>query len=275
MNISPQLQQMYQRLITSGASDSQLSEWAATNGIPPEILTQLAASNRTPTFGAQLPSIPGGQTANSAGLLSKFRGMFGDGKVLGPNIGNFGDLKGLVGDVQNTNLLGLGKVKTLSQAGMGLYQGANALKGLSENVNKGSDYNSLKNDINLSVASNPMYDMYLDAADEKRLRQMRNGSLNNGIGGAIEGGVKGIPQALLSALVGGVLGGGAGAAINGIGSLVNSGIQGYGNSMDKATGELQGLYSKLRQADSEYKTMKRPTGLGRAGLSTHYFNQLY
>ena len=275
MNISPDLQRMYQRLITSGASDSQLSEWAAANSITPELLAQLAANNRTPTFGAQLPSVPGAQATNAAGFLSKFRGMFGNGKVLGPNIGNFGDLKGLVGDVQNTNLMGLGKVKHLSQAGMGIYQGANALKGLSENAGKDSDYNSLKNDINLSIASNPMYDMYLDAADEKRLRQMRNGSLNNGMNGALEGGMKGIPQALLAALIGGVAGGPGGAVINGVGSLVNSGIKGYGNAVDKATGELQGLYSKLRQADSEYKTMKRPTGLGRAGLSTHYFNQLY
>lgn len=162
-----------------------------------------------------------------------------------------------------------------ARAGLGLYQGGKAVSGLVDNSNKDADITSLKNDINTSVASNPMYDMYLDTNDEKTLRQMQNGGLTNAWGGAAEGAVKGIPQALLAALIGGVAGGPGGAAINGIGSLVNSGIRGYGNELDEASGKLQGLYSKLSRAESDYKTMKRPRGLGRAGLSTQYFNQLY
>lgn len=209
------------------------------------------------------------------GIFARARAMFGNGKTIGPNLGNFGDLNGFVKDFQNTNLLGLGKIKNISQAGLGLYQGGRAVKGLIDNSKKDTDINSLKNDISTAVASNPMYDMYLDAADEKTLRQMQNGGLTNGAGGAAEGVVKGIPQALLAALLGGVTGGWGGAAINGVGSLINSGIRGYGNEMDEASGKLQGLYSKLRQAQSEYKTMKRPRGLGSAGLQTQYFNQLY
>ena len=163
----------------------------------------------------------------------------------------------------------------LARGGMALYQGANALKGLYENTGKDSEFNSLKNDVNTAIASNPMYDMYLDASDEKLLRQLKSGSLNTPMNGAANGAIKGVPKALISALIGGMAGGGWGAAINGLGSLANSVISGYGEKLDENSGKLQGLYSKLRQAQSDYKTMKRPTGLGAAGLQTRYFNQMY
>ena len=120
-----------------------------------------------------------------------------------------------------------------------------------------------------------MYDMYMDANDERLLRKAENGTLTNNWSGAAEGALKGIPQAGLSALMGGLTGGIPGALIGGIGSLVNSGIQGYGQGTQEAQAKLQGLYSKLRQANEEYRMMKRPSGLRSAGLSTKYFNQLY
>jgi len=163
----------------------------------------------------------------------------------------------------------------LSRWGMGLYQGGKALKGIYDNVNADSDLQNLQKDIRAQVASNPMYNMYLDAADEKLLRQSNNGTLTNGVGSAFEGVARGIPKALLSAVVGGATGGVGGAAIGGIGSLINSGIEGYGQGTAEASDKLQGLYDRLRQADQEYRTMKRPTGLRRAGLSTNYYNQLY
>lgn len=209
-----------------------------------------------------------------AGLLFNLRNRFGDGKTIGPNLG-FGNVKDLLKDVQNTNVMGLGKVKNLSTGAMGIYQGGKALKGVYDNIGKESELNSLKRDINTSIASNPMYDMYMDAKDERLLREMQNGNLTNAFGGAIEGGMKGIPQALLAALIGGVTGGAGGAAIGGLGSLVNSGIQGYGNNIAQSSDKLQGLYDRLRQAESDYRAMKRPNGLSRAGLSTQYFNQLY
>ncbi len=256
--------------------DDLLQELMADNYSRQEAINMIntgmiGASSLSPSGGAT-PGVNPGALSGVRAFFSKYFNKPGSKEPLFKGSVSLPSLKGLREQPVWQDGPSVGGV---ARTGMGLYQGAKAFKGLTENAGKDSDYNSLKNDINLSIASNPMYDMYLDAADEKRLRQMRNGSLNNGMNGALEGGMKGIPQALLSALIGGVVGGGAGAAINGIGSLVNSGIQGYGNSMDKATGELQGLYSKLRQADSEYKTMKRPTGLGRAGLSTHYFNQLY
>jgi outer membrane lipoprotein SlyB len=120
-----------------------------------------------------------------------------------------------------------------------------------------------------------MYDMYMDAGDEKTLRQMKNGTLTNGFGDAMSGVMQGIPQAALSAILGGIAGGAPGAAINGIGSLVNSGISGYGKGSQEASNKLQGLYDKLKRANEDYRTMKRPSGLRQAGLSTQYFNQLY
>lgn len=164
---------------------------------------------------------------------------------------------------------------TLANWGMGIYQGGKAINGLINNAKSDTNYNSLKRDIESSIASNPMYDMYMDAADERLLREMRNGTATNGMGGAISGLSKGIPAALLSALGGFAVGGIPGAAINGIGSLLNSGISGYRDNVDQTSDKLQGLYERLRQAQSEYKTMKRPRGLGSAGLSTQYFNQLY
>lgn len=164
---------------------------------------------------------------------------------------------------------------SLANIGMGLYQGGTALKGLYDNMNSDTDLRSLKDDINLELASNPMYDTYLDAADEKLIRQVKNGSLTNNWGGAMSGALQGIPKAALTAALGYLTGGVGGAAIGGIGSLVNSGISGYGRENEQASAKLQGLYDKLRRAGEDYRTMKRPAGIRQAGLSTQYFNQLY
>lgn len=260
--MNPALKQLYAELIAEGYSHSEAMNMLNSGAIAPQI-----TSNTLGSVGNAAPA--------SLGLLTRLRGSFGEGKTIGPNIGSFGNVKGLLHDVQNTNVMGLGKVKNIGTGAMGIYQGGKALKGLYDNSNKDASLTSLKNDINTSIASNPMYDMYLDTSDERTLRDLKSGNLTNGMGGALEGGVKGIPQALLSALIGGAVGGVPGAIVNGVGSLVNSGIQGYGNNLDQASGKLQGLYSKLRQADEQYRTMKRPNGLGRAGLSTQYFNQLY
>ena len=250
-----------------------LDEYIAQGYTPQEAMQMMNSGSTAPTIG-MTGTTGAAAAARSLPWFSGIRNKFGAGKSIGPNIG-FGNMKGLLKDVQNTDVMGLGTVKGLSQKGMGLYQGAKALKGFYNNANLDKDYKSLKDDISVAVAGNPMYDMYLDAEDEKLLRQMNNGTLSNNMGGAVGGAIRGIPQALISALIGGAVGGAGGAAINGIGSLVNSGISGYGQETQNATNKLQGLYGRLKQAESEYKTMKRPRGLGRAGLSTQYFNQLY
>ena len=195
--------------------------------------------------------------------------------LIGGNF-NMPDLKGLGSSLRAKQLWEGGpKFSTAANTLSGIYQGGKALKGLYENTQKDSDLESIKNDINLQLASNPMYDMYLDANDERTLRELRNGTLNNNWAKSAEGAVKGIPQAALSALIGGFTGGVPGALIGGLGSLGNSAIQGYGQGSEETASKLQGLYGRLKQADEEYRSMKRPSGLRRAGLSTQYFNQLY
>ena len=219
-------------------------------------------------------------TANTSkgafAFLSGLRNKFGEGKsLLGNNI-NLPNLKGLGKDIRATQLWNGGPTIANSANTIGgIYQGGKALKGIYENINNESDLKDLQKDIRLQIASNPMYDMYMDASDEKLLRKSKNGTLTNNWAEAAEGALKGIPQAGLSALIGGLTGGVPGALIGGLGSLVNSGIQGYGQGTQEAQAQLQGLYSKLRQANEEYRMMKRPSGLRNAGLSTKYFNQLY
>lgn len=238
-----------------------------------------AASGSNYTMAAVKAMMNPAVAKSSKGLfagLSGLRSKFGAEKsLLGDKI-DLSGLKGLGKDIRATRLWDGGpKISTAANWGMGLYQGGKALKGLYENISNEQDLDSLKKDVNLQIASNPMYDMYMDAGDEKLLRQMKNGTLTNNWSGALEGTVKGIPQAGLTALMEGLVGGIPGALIGGLGSLGNSAIQGYGQGTQEAQAQLQGLYGRLRQANEEYRTMKRPSGLRRAGLSTQYYNQLY
>ena len=184
-----------------------------------------------------------------------------------------------IGDISKSGTLktpgqgiSLGK---LANWGTGIYQGGKAIKGIYDNVQSDNDLRSLKDDINISMASNPMYDMYLDASDEKLLRQMQNGTLNNSVDNIANGIMEGLPSSLLQAGTGFLAGGVPGALIGGIGGLLNSGISGYGQGTEEINAKLTGLYNKLKQAEEEYRSMKRPRGLSSAGLQSRYFNELY
>lgn len=223
-----------------------------------------------------IPGKGGKNPGKLAGMFSGLRGKFGEGKsLLGGGV-NLSKLQNLGSDIRATQLFEGGPtIGGAATAGMGIYQGGKALKGIYENTQTDRDLESLKNDINTQVVSNPMYDMYMDASDEKLLRQMRNGTLNNDVSNAVSGAFKGIPQAALSTLIGGLTGGPVGAAVGGLGSLANSAIEGYGQDTQNTQAKLQGLYNKLQRANEDYRSMKRPSGLRQAGLSTRYFNQLY
>jgi hypothetical protein len=210
------------------------------------------------------------------GLFANLGNRIGPGKSLIHGNFDLGNLRELPGNIRATQIWENGPtVAQGANALSGIYQGGKAVKGLFDNMNSDNDLRNLKDDLSLEMASNPMYDMYMDAGDEKTLRQMKNGTLTNGFGDAMSGVMQGIPQAALSAVLGGIAGGAPGAAINGIGSLVNSGISGYGKGSQEASNKLQGLYDKLKRANDDYRIMKRPSGLRQAGLSTQYFNQLY
>lgn len=273
INMNPQIEALMQEYLADGSANN-LQE-AYILAMKNSGFTQSVGQIGGPATNAATAASAVGTASKAGGIRDWFSKYF---NKLGSNQpllkGNF-KMPSFKGIREQQLFEGGPSIGGTARAGLGLYQGGKAVSGLIENSKKDADMTSLKNDINTAVASNPMYDMYLDASDEKTLRQMQNGGLTNAWGGAAEGAVKGIPQALLAALIGGVAGGPSGAAINGIGSLVNSGIRGYGNELDESSGKLQGLYSKLNQAESDYKTMKRPRGLGRAGLSTQYFNQLY
>lgn len=261
------LNRLYAQLINSGYTENEAIKIISQGNMIPYV-SPAATSTASSAANA------GASAVGNAGLLAGLRNKFGSGKSLFS--GSLPNLKGLGKDIRNTQLWDGGpKVSTAANTLSGIYQGGKAIKGLYENSTKDSDYDDLKKDIALQIASNPMYDMYMDASDEKLLRQMNNGTLTDNWSSAMSEGVKGIPQAAGAALLGGVTGGLPGALIGGLGSLANSGISGYGKGTEEANAKLQGLYSRLKQADEEYRTMKRPSGLRRAGLSTQYFNQLY
>ena len=122
-----------------------------------------------------------------------------------------GDIK-LTGQVEVPGKgMSLGR---LSNIGMGLYQGGKAIGGLMNNSNTQNDLDALKRDINAAKVSNPMYDTYLDANQEKMLRQLSNNTYNDAtFDDAMKGVSKGIPSALLATLFGGLTGGVPGAII--------------------------------------------------------------
>lgn len=281
MTRDDQIARLFARLYAGGANEQQIREWAVANHVDP---SSFLASHTFPkglNLPAVIPATTGAESAASAAAntAAKSGGFWSNLKD--PNKPLFGGKMGLPKLNNIRSFLQTKPVWTggpsIAKAGtavMGVTQGAKALKGLYENSKAEQDLDSLKNDISLQIASNPMYDMYLDASDEKTLRQMENGNLTNNWGGALEGGIKGIPQAAISALMGSMLGP-AGALVGGLGSLVNSSIKGYGQDTQEAQAKLQGLYGKLRQANEEYRTMKRPSNLRTSGLQTRYFNQLY
>ena len=164
------------------------------------------------------------------------------------------------------------KVSTAANVLNAGIQGAQAVKGLYDNSQTDTDISDLKQDIRELKLSNPMFADNLTPDQLKTLRQLDSGTQGANIGDAIEGGIKGIPKALFSALMGGLTGNIPGAVIGGVGSLVNSGIEGYGKAQQDQMSELQGLYSALNQGYSDYRSMKRPSNLYTGGLQSRYRN---
>lgn len=188
----------------------------------------------------------------------------------GPGLQNIKDAR--------TNLLGARlwnngpKVSTAANTINAGIQGVQALKGLYDNSQTDTDISDLKQDVRELKLSNPMYANNLTPDQLKTLRQLDSGTQGADFGDALEGGLKGIPKALFGALMGGLTGGIPGAVIGGAGSLINSGIEGYGKAQQEQVAELQGLYEALNQGYSDYRSMKRPSNLYTGGLQSRYRN---
>ena len=266
----------------------------ASNGLAPEALEAIAANsgidvasvptaaitydiNGNTIVDAATSAVPAAAATKGPGFFKKFLN-----KATDPNTPVFSgkfdmsNLKNARSNILSKPLWEGGPtVKTGANVANAAIQGVQALSGLYNNAQADADAKDLKSSIESEMISNPMYDMYLSAEDEKLLRQIQNGSEPSGWSGVDEGVVNGIPNALLGAVLGGLTGGPMGAIIGGGGALLNSGIEGYNQETSKNTTELQGLYDRLRQASSEYKTMKRPRNLRNAGLSSRYYNELY
>ena len=206
------------------------------------------------------------------GWFSKFSNNLKSGKPLldakGPGLQNIKDTRT---NLLNTKLWNNGpKVSTAANVLNAGIQGAQAVKGLYDNSQTDTDISDLKQDIRELKLSNPMFADNLTPDQLKTLRQLDSGTQGANVGDALEGGIKGIPKALFSALMGGLTGNIPGAIIGGVGSLVNSGIEGYGKAQQEQMSELQGLYEALNQGYSDYRSMKRPSNLYTGGLQSRY-----
>lgn len=179
-------------------------------------------------------------------------------------------------DFINAPRIGDFSIANMANIAGGAYHGINALNNLNANSATDKDINSLKSDITTQLATNPMAGMYLDVGDEKLLREMKNGRLgSNNMQSAVNNALSSLPQAALNAGLGFLVGDPLGAVIQGGGTLLNAGIQGFNQGQQEDYSKLQGLYNKLQQANEEYRTMRRPSGLRTAGLQSRYYNQLY
>lgn len=158
--------------------------------------------------------------------------------------------------------LGIGR---MSNIGSAISQGTSALQGLSQISNNATESRDVQASLLREALANPIANSYLSEDQKTLLNKVRRGSYNSqNAAGIWEGIGSGLGNTVKGALTGGAIGGIPGAIIGGVGSLVNSGIQGYGNAQQRSIGELEALYQTLADANAQYQTMKRPnfTGLG-------------
>lgn len=148
----------------------------------------------------------------------------------------------------------------------GVMQGADFLQGIGNYSDTVGANGDLISKIQTSAMGNPLLSSYL-TQDQLNLLgdiQLGNYGTDADTGGFLKGAVGGIDDAILPTLLGFATGGIPGAVIGGVGTLINSGVDGLSGAAGQNTAELQALYQALQDADMQYKSMKRPnfTGLG-------------
>lgn len=234
-------------------------------------------------YGELEPTTTATSSASTIPFFDKVKNWYsshvGPGKTIFGGAGKgSGGLKSItqpIKDIQSTQLWSDGpKISTAANTINGIVQGAQAIGGLYDNSQTSQTIDDLKQDINALKLSNPMYAENLTPDQTALLRKLSSDNYSEAnTGDVVKGVVKGIPSALFGALMGGLTGNIPGALIGGLGSLINSGISGYGTGQQDTVNELQALYNSLNQGYSEYRQMKRPANLYSAGLQSKYFNQ--
>lgn len=173
------------------------------------------------------------------------------------------------------NIVNFDKSKGLSIAGknvgkyvpygVGIYQGLDALGGMSEMSNLNKDVDDLTNRILTSASGNPLLQSYLTSEDLSLLGKLQRG--NYDASGSFGDATSNLANLLTSAGSGalmGAAGGIPGAIVGGIGGLINGGIDNINAETTNNTARLESLYQNLLNAEQQYKSMRRPnfTGLG-------------
>lgn len=214
-----------------------------------------------------------------AGLMSKlglgnlsawFKSHTGpDGKPVFDNV-SLPNLRQLGKDIRGVRLTDNVNLGSAANVLSGLYQGGTAIKNSIDLGNSSSDLDNLKKDILASAASNDIASSYLNSEDQRTLRKLKRGDTGvNQWGGAMSGIMSNLPKTLASTAIGGLTGGIGGAAIGGIGSLVNSGLSGANSATEQRSAALQNLYNNLLSAETSYNSERN----GR--MRNRYFNAYY
>lgn len=180
------------------------------------------------------------------------------------NIANFDKGKGLS--------IGGKNIGKYIPYGVGIYQGLDALGGLSEMSDLNADADTLTSQILTSAAGNPLISNYLTSDDLSLLGKLQRGSYDasadlgdatSNLGNLLTGAGSGA----LMGLAGGV----PGAIVGGIGGLINSGIDNMNAETTNNTARLEALYQNLLNAEQQYKSMRRPNFNG-LGIQQRYQN---
>lgn len=249
--------------------------------------------NPTPTT-----TVPPVATATATGVKPGVGGLFSNltasnvgGKLGGISnkLGNF-SLQGITNYAKGVNNSyqaatgnplwskagGIDKIGGLANMAGLLMHGGQAVSGLYDNDQQSGNLDDLMSDIEASAYANPLANSYLTADQRRTLRDIQKDRFDDpSMSDAWNGVIKGVPKALLSAVGGYLTGGIPGAAIQGLGTLANAGIQGYGSAIQDKDAELQALYEALSNAEQDYNSMRRPANLRGAGLSSRAYNSLY
>lgn len=158
-----------------------------------------------------------------------------------------------------------GNIGKMANWGAGISEGVQALGNLSDISKSNSNLDDLEGRILNAYGSNPLANDMLTSEQLSQIRNLQRGYDTEStpeFGDAISGIGNNLGSILTNTLISGAVGGIPGAVISALGGLVNSGMQGYNQAQDARASELEGLYNSLLDAESQYKSMRRPTMAG-------------